>query len=376
MKIAIVMTRTLSKDSGADIRNYYLSKILSKNFDVTVFTPIFKNSLLIDKEGNTSNGKKILLLLQGKIPYIERLKLAYFDKAKIEKLNAADVIQLEEMSSYYVIEKYLKNTKAKIILDTHNIDYQRFLAETDNKGFMEKILGKILSLKIKQMEINAVKKANRVLVCSDKEKMYFSKYTDSKKIVIIPNGVDYKSFKKVKHSSKDIILFMGLLSYSPNAEGLKYYLDYIHPKVIKKIPNVKLMILGKGAPEWLVELSKRDKSIHLVGFVDDVKKYIAQTKVCICPLLHGSGTRLKILEYMAMEKTVVSTQKGAEGLHVKNGFNIFLEDDPEQFANRLIQLLFDKSLRENVGIEARKLISKTYDWDIIDVNVTNLYKTI
>lgn len=373
MKIAIISTRPLSKNSGADSRNYHLAKILSKKFSVNSYTPLFTNKLLMNKNEEVHTFKKVFLLLQGKIPYIEHLKLAIFSESTIKQLQSTDFIQLEEMSSYYVIEKYLKDLNVKIVLDTHNIDYQRFLSEIESKGFVYKYIGKIIAKKLKREEIKAIKKVNHILVCSEAEKRYFSNYVNKNKITVIPNGVDYKNFTKVKKTTKDIILFMGLLSYAPNLEGIKYYIKNIHPQIVKKFPNIQLLLLGKGANRWLIETSKKDKNINLLGFVDDVRKYIAQAKVCICPVFSGSGTRLKILEYMAIGKPVVSTIKGAEGLEINNNNNILLANSKAKFITQISKLLSDNNLHQDISFKGQLLIEEKYDWNKINKKIYLMY---
>lgn len=377
MKIAFITTRPISLDSGSDNRNYHLSKILSQKYEVKIYTPSFTDNVPKNK-GKIINGfKKLSLLLQGKVPYIESLKQTKLNDNALVQLKKVDAIQIQEMLSYHVVEKYLKELECKLILDTHNIDYERFLSETNNKGLINKYLGKVISKKVKEIEINAVKKMDHILVCSEKEKEYFSSYIDKRKVSVIPNGVDCKKFiKSNSEAESNIILFMGLLSYAPNSQGIKFYIRKIHPKVIKKNPNAQLMILGKGAPKWLVDVAKKDKSINLVGFVDDVREYISQAQVCICPVYSGSGTRLKILEYMAMGKIVVSTSKGAEGLCIRSDFNILIGDTVEMFSDKINDVLSDDKKYLKIGRNAQKFVNKNYDWSNSGNLLISLYNNL
>lgn len=223
------------------------------------------------------------------------------------------------------------------------------------------------------MEIEVFAKMDFILTCSDNDKKYFKKYFPENKISVIPNGVDSSFFKpcKMGKTEKMTVVFVGLLSYPPNSDGLKFYLKEIHPLVKIKIPNVKFLIIGKHPPIWLEKIAKKDQSIQLIGYVRDIREYISKAKVCICPLRFGSGTRIKILEYMAMGKPVVSTTKGAEGIDYADGRTIFIRDNPEKFAQGIIKLLIDHKLAIYMGNQARKLVKQKYDWKKI---VSKLHK--
>ena len=370
-KIAIISAKKPALESGSEGRNYYLSNGLAKKFSVKVYLPTLRAS-----EKKLDLLHRVKLIVSGKIPYIEILKKAQFKEKDLSQLKNIDIVQIQEMSGYYMFEKYLDGVKGKIVLDTHNIDYLRFLSETESKNIVERYLGRLLSIKLKRMELKALQKFDHILVCSQLEKDYYSKHIDSNKITVIPNGADYKTFNASKRPMDNTILFMGLLSYQPNIEGLKYYIEQIHPKVLSKIPNAQLMILGKDAPEWLKNAAINDPTIKLVGFVKDVREYLKKAKVCICPILSGSGTRLKILEYMAMGKPVVSTSIGAEGIMVKNKHNILLADNSNLFSENIVTVLLDKKLSEKLGRNARRVIKKNYMWDTIIEKLQKLYDKV
>lgn len=375
LKIAFIVNREPSLESGGEVRNFYILQALTRVFDVKIYVPTFSRIPFIDAFGEVKPLYKLLFVLFGKIPYVEKLRKAKFNKKEINEIKNADIVQIQELESYFTIENFINEVKGKIVLDTHNIDYIRFRAETESKNLIEKYLGRFLSHRLKQIEINAIKKCEHILVCSELEKKYFAQYINAKAISVIPNGADteenYSNEKVIGNS----ILFMGLLGYRPNAEGLKYYIENIHPKVIKRIPTAQLIILGKNAPSWLAVMAKNNPNITLVGFVKDVREYIAKTAICICPLLSGSGTRLKILEYMAMGKPVISTSIGAEGIQIKDGKDILLADSPELFFQKIIEVLNNKKYADQLGINAKKTIKENYEWNIIMKELVAIYKS-
>jgi len=169
---------------------------------------------------------------------------------------------------------------------------------------------------------------------------------------------------------------MGKLSYKPNTFGIFNYLTEVHPIVKRHIPQVKLYIAGIGCPSWLKKELLKDNSVVLLGFVEDVRPYIKGADVCIAPLQAGSGTRLKILEYMASSKPVVSTSIGSEGINVTNNKNILIEDNWEDFAHKVVEVLKNKQLSQYIGDNARDLVEVEYDWKIIVDNQVRVYKNL
>ena len=109
----------------------------------------------------------------------------------------------------------------------------------------------------------------------------------------------------------------------------------------------------------------RMPSVNLTGTVDDVRPYIEQSSAYIVPLRFGGGSRLKILEAMAMQKPVISTSIGSEGLDITDGENIIIADDPQEFARKIVLLFQDLTLGKRMGIAGRHLVESHYQWKLI-----------
>ena len=128
------------------------------------------------------------------------------------------------------------------------------------------------------------------------------------------------------------------MDWLPNEDAIRYYTDQILPIVRRSIPDATLTVVGRNPYPSLLELSKRDGSILVTGRVDDVRPYIERAAAYVVPLRIGGGTRLKIFEAMAMEKAIVSTSVGAEGLPVTDGTDLRIADTPETFAAAVVDL--------------------------------------
>jgi polysaccharide biosynthesis protein PslH len=122
-----------------------------------------------------------------------------------------------------------------------------------------------------------------------------------------------------------------------------------------------MTFVGSAPPKEIANAASGDGNIKVTGFVDDVRPYMDEAAVMVVPLRIGSGTRLKILDAMAMGKAIVSTSVGCEGLQVSDDENILISDTPKDFVQKVIKLLQDDSLRFKIEKNARK-VAESYSW--------------
>ena len=184
-------------------------------------------------------------------------------------------------------------------------------------------------------------------------------------VEIVPNGVDVKSIRPNGSMPQEgTLVFSGALTYDANLDAMNYFLAEVYPRIRERHPQVALTITGRYDGVFLHGLNL-DPSVLLSGYVPDIRPVVGKSWACVVPLRVGGGTRLKILEAMALGTPVVATSKGAEGLDVTNGGNILLADEPEAFANAVIRLLGDPSLRASLAQEGRALVETKYGWEEI-----------
>jgi len=180
-----------------------------------------------------------------------------------------------------------------------------------------------------------------------------------KNITILPNCVDMKDYDGVKLGPlRNTLIFTGSFHYKANYEAMVWFLDKVFPTIRKQVPDAELTITGDhcGLPLPSIE------NVRLAGYVDDIRSLIAKSWVSLAPLLTGGGTRLKILEAMALRIPVVATSKGAEGLEVEAGRDLFIANTPEDFAQCVIQLLREPDIRKKLSDNGYKVVSEKYDW--------------
>jgi glycosyltransferase involved in cell wall biosynthesis len=153
------------------------------------------------------------------------------------------------------------------------------------------------------------------------------------------------------------------IHWLPNEDAILYFVDSIRPLIKQQCPNVSsLEVVGRSPSRKLQALADTEKSIRLTGRVEDIRPFVARGSACIVPLRIGGGTRPKIFEAMAMNKAVISTSVGAEGLAVRSGENILLATRQKVFAESVVSVLRHPNQRQRLGSAARALVHENYSW--------------
>jgi glycosyltransferase involved in cell wall biosynthesis len=198
------------------------------------------------------------------------------------------------------------------------------------------------------------------VVSTQERNLIQQSFPDYKKpIEIVPNCLNLEEYKNISVQKKpNTLIFSGPFKYRANYDAMLWFVGEVFPLILEKIPDTQLIITGDHANLPLPSL----RNITLVGYVDDIKSLIASCSISIAPLLSGGGTRLKILEAMALGTPVVATSKGTEGLDATNHEHVFVADTPAEFAKCVINLLGDENLRLQLVKNARLLLYEKYNW--------------
>jgi polysaccharide biosynthesis protein PslH len=281
---------------------------------------------------------------------------------KLAQSETYDVIVCDFLVAAGVIPWDLPCPK---VLFTHNVEaliWKRHYEVARNP------LWKLLSWRewraMARAEKRYLRKADHVLAVSQTDCDFFAKELPAEKLTVIPTGVDVEYFSPMATEEEPgSLVFTGSMDWMPNEDGIFYFAEEILPRIFEKLPNARLSVVGRKPSARLKALAATDPHhLHLTGWVDDIRPYLAQSAVCIVPLRVGSGTRLKIFEAMGMGKAIVSTTIGAEGLPVRHGENVLLADSPVDFAHAVVALLEDAAERRRLGNAARELVETKYSW--------------
>ncbi len=391
MRILFVTIYTPSLKKGAPVRIYNLIKqAVNKGINVDLITLAddeidlklkknlgIKNFLALPLKKHSIFRQLIDILFFRIPPYFKEYQNSSLSKEVLKHIKYCkpDIIQLELLHTFYALSPVLNEIKShgiKIVLDAHNVEYRAFIDGIKTFSPMKRLLGMYIAPNLLHLEKSAIRFSDLVFTCSEDDTQFFKKICPGSFLEIVPNGVDLNYFSPQPFVNDPIILFAGGMYYPPNNDALLFYFSEIHFKVKKEIPNIKIILLGGELNTWLKELSFTHKEIIAPGLVPDVRDYISQARVCISPMRRGSGTSLKILEYMGSGKPIVATRIGMRGILYENGKDALVSDSAEDFATCLVNVLKDEVFAKILGSNARKNAEKFYGWEaIIDKAVQN-----
>jgi len=301
-------------------------------------------------------------LFTNKSYHVERFISKDFNNRLIEVLKGDnyDVVQLETLFMVPYVDTIRTYTKARIVLRAHNVEH--LIWERIAKGtrfFLKRAYINHLAKTLKSYELSAINKVDGIAAITRKDAAFFRKYCATTTIDI-PYGVYPDEFQpKYEIQGKPTFYHIGSMNWMPNEEGIRWFIDNCLDAVVAKVPDFVFHLAGRHMPEWLKEL--KNKHLEVVGEVPDAKEFVANHNVAIVPLLSGSGIRIKIIESMALGKTVITTMVGAEGILYNENVNIIIADNKAQIAEAIRRIDENPAMAEEIGKAARKLVEEVYD---------------
>ena len=206
---------------------------------------------------------------------------------------------------------------------------------------------------------------DHVVAVSPQDSAVFARDFQLSSVSDVPTGVDVEYFRPsgTEPRQPKELVFTGSMDWMPNEDAIRWFVSSILPLLRRRVPDVTLTVVGRNPTASVLALADEDPAITVTGSVPDVRPYIERAALFIVPIRVGGGTRLKIFEAMAMERPVVSTSIGAEGLPVRDGVDAVLADDPQRFADAVADLLEDPARAETIGQEAARVVRAEYGWD-------------
>lgn len=210
-----------------------------------------------------------------------------------------------------------------------------------------------------------LKEYDMALTCSSEDLAYLEQKHRSGNLRLLPNGVDMSTFAPSNHdySHSGTILFTGNMDYAPNVDAVIYFVKTILPEIRKRHNDVKFVIAGQRPVPKVLELAS--DGVDVTGFVKDLAAMYNQASVVVAPLRFGAGTQNKVLEAMAMGVPVVCSNIGFAGLGIAQGDGAFMQTDPKEFGNKVVELLSWEQMRRQTGEAGSATIKARFDWDII-----------
>ena len=332
---------------------------------------------LIDVDLRVMPLKAFANLFTKKSYHVERFISKEFKDRLTEVLEKEhfDVVQLEMLYMTPYVETIREHSKAMIVLRAHNVEHkiwERIAKET--RFFMKRWYINHLAKTLKEYELSALETVDGIAAITRKDAAFFRKYC-SKPIIDIPYGVYPEEFTpKYEIEGKPKFYHIGSMNWMPNEEGIRWFIDEVLPKTVEKVYDFVYHLAGRNMPEWLKEL--KNPHVNVVGEVPDAKEFVANHDVAIVPLLSGSGIRIKIIESMAMGKTVITTRVGAEGILYDEEVSRIIAENKAKMVEAIRSISENPEKAVRIGKEARKLIESTYDNRKIIARLLMFYEEI
>ena len=380
----------LPLDKGGKLRTWHLMRQLARRHDISFLSFADPSTTAADIEGMREVASNVVT-----IPRTEAVKGTpkfYLDAAQylidrvpyaIAKYQSADYARaIEQLLSTQRFDAVICDFLVPIvnmpgrlpcpsILFTHNVEAEIWRRHVENAT--NAVSRRLLATQWRRMlrfEGEALRRFDLVLAVSEADRQTFDRlYPDALRepMHVVQTGVDTTYFApagSLRLPKRAHLVFTGSMDWLPNEDGMQYFVREILPRIRQREPDASLSIIGRS-PTPSVKRLADEHGVHVTGRVDDVRPHVAEGSVYIVPLRIGGGTRLKIFEAMAMAKAVVSTTIGAEGLPVTPGHNILIADEPQRFADAVVQLIQDEDARRRIESEARKLVVERYDWSAV-----------
>jgi len=382
---------------GTTLRNYNLIKELSKRHNVCVLTFLEPDQdpqepgPLVDlcewieavPAPQRSNRQRLRQLITTRRPDMSwRLWSPELNERLVARLQDEpfDIVEIEgiEMAPYLPTIEAIR-PKLFVIYDAHNAEWilQKRACLTDLKNparWPAAIYSWIQWHRLRRYEGTLMSRVDHTIAMSAQDKVALRDLMFDAPISVIPNGVDLKAYHHfsglpIYHD----LLFTGKMDFRPNVDAVLWFGLEVLPLIQAQRPGTTFAVVGQR-PHPRLDVLRDKPGITITGYVNDVRPYIAGTTVYVAPLRVGGGTRLKLLEAMTMGKAIISTALGAEGFPVGDGQELMLADEPDIFAEKVIELLSNPGRRRELGDKGQAFAYANYGWDKLVPQLEKVYE--
>jgi glycosyltransferase involved in cell wall biosynthesis len=294
---------------------------------------------------------------------------------RLTRTTQFDVIQLEAV----FFSRYLQALPGiPVVVNHHNVESQLLQRRAASqrtpwaRAFFEREARKVGAL-----ECAVVPRAAQNLVVSDLDGERLREVAAGAKITTVPNGVDVEYFRARSSAVPETksLVFAGGMNWFPNRDAIAFFVSEIWPTLARDDPLRTVTVIGRDPPA-VVRAAGRDPRVRVLGFVEDVRPHLEAASIYVCPIRVGGGTRLKILDALAMSRPLVATDLAVEGLGLIEGKHYLSANTPEQFIVQIRRLENDADLRRRMGDAGRALVVERYSWRRIAESLEDAYAEV
>lgn len=304
--------------------------------------------------------------------------------ARLMQKQHYDVIQVEgiEMAPYALARSRPDPNRPRLVFDDHNAEYllqkRTFLTDIRRpRRWPAAAYSFIQWRKLIGYERRICRAADRVIAVSEADREALQCLAPGLDVAVIPNGVDLDFFRPdATPAAPDLgphaLVFVGKMDYRPNVDAVLWFVEVVLPLLLAQAPTAHFYAVGQQPHARLAALAGHP-AVTITGRVPDVRPFVAAARVFVVPLRIGGGTRLKVLEAMAMGRPIVSTRLGCDGFHFEDGREVLFADEPRAFADAVLAVLRDPGRGDDLGQAGRDHVEAHYGWDAIVPRLESLY---
>jgi sugar transferase (PEP-CTERM/EpsH1 system associated) len=393
MQILIVSTRfPFPPHWGFATRVYQLARQLAQHHDVTLLSAAdgveddqvealrteFPVVVVRRGQGAQTRWKRVsqLTALVGKRSFHSRQFLSD------ELQDAVDGLARERRFDVVQIESSLLGglrfpNEPRLVLDEHNIEYEVFRRmQAGERSLARRAFYRREHTRFRPFEQQLWRRVDGCVVTSVREQEIVRTHAPATPCAVVANGVDIDYFRpSAEVVEPDTLVFNGVLDYRPNLDAALFLVDEVLPRVRAVVPTARLTIVGRGAACDLAHLRKHP-GVRVTGEVPDVRPYLAGSCAVVVPIRLGGGTRLKVVEGLAMGRPMVTTTLGCEGIDVHDGEHLLIRDDADAFAAAAATLLADPQCGAALGAAGRELMEARYSWASAAARLEEHYRAL
>ncbi len=381
---------------GTSLRNYNLIAQLAKRHQVCLLTflesdqslddagPLIEacewvDTLPVPRRSNATRLRQMLTTRRPDMswrlwspPFRDRLTMRLAE-------TSFDVVQIEGIElAPYVPTIEAAPSRPLTVYEDHNAEWvlQKRACLTDlriPRRWPAAFYSFVQWMRLKGYEADVCRCADHVVAVSEADRDAILAVAPGVTINVVPNGVDLDEYTAYNGPVEPCdLVFTGKMDFRPNVDAMLWMGREVWPLIRRRRPESRMAIVGQR-PHPRLEPLHEEAGITITGWVPDVRPYIAGATVYVAPLRVGGGTRLKLLQAMAMGAAIVATSLGAEGFPVTHGRELLLADTPGDFAQAVLRLLEDPEQRNQLGRSARRFVEATYGWDTLVPKLEALY---
>lgn len=377
-------------DAGPKVRSYYVLRYLAQKHQVTLISFIRKTNTLEAQEHlrqychslhtvsmERSAAKDLSFLAKSLLTRKPFLIARDWMPEMIEKIEQVvreegpfDFVHADQLwMAPYALHVARNNRTTEAVLDQHNATFMiaRRMAQSERNP-LKRLIFKLEEKKLATYEVDTCRQFEHVTWVIPEDFAAVQAKAKQRGFCVpnsgmIPICIDAESEPVIQRDPQGRrVTFLGGLHYPPNAQGINWYAAHAFPKVLKSVPDAILTVIGKQPPAELYTFGIPPQNLDVVGYADDPRPFLAETRVFVVPLLAGGGMRVKIVDGWRWGMALLSTTVGAEGIRRRDGEHLLIADTPTELAKETIRLLQDPLLNEQLATSGRRWVEESYDW--------------